>query len=261
MTVGAWLACACASAIDGSDGSELEGGGFAYEQEYEDGRLAHGENVEGGPLSSGGDASGEDVSGEDVSSEVDRGEPFASAEETLGSDGELGTLQQGLGGDCGSNSSAASALFKAVAVPDHFPPDSPLAQLSAVAIGVPLAATLGCAAFGIASMDPTCDVHDACYGEFGATQSSCDSAAREGWERACKNTYDEFAVEDGLIGLIPVIGPLLSAAELAEQACRTACLGMAKLMFEAVSQGGRSAFEAAQVGAAPSPSPQGPIFF
>ena|SRR5688572_27202392 len=247
FALGALFAGACASAVDGGEDMDFESGDLPYE--------------DGSGLvdTDDGDVVGE--SGEAYTTD-DMGEADAmTSEEVLASKGELGTLEQGLGGDCGSQSSTSSRIIKAIAVPDHFPPDSPVAQVAALAIGVPLAATLGCAAFGIANMDPTCDVHDACYGEFGATQSGCDNEAKAGWERACKNTYDEFTVGNALVGLIPVLGVALTAAEAAEQACRTACLGQAELMFQAVSRGGRSAFEEAQRGAAPPPTQTGPIFF
>jgi hypothetical protein len=104
-------------------------------------------------------------------------------------------------------------------------------------------------------MNATCAAHDACYDEFGRSKASCDDAAREGWKRACRSTYDDFSVTDGLFGLI---FPPIAGAEAVEAGCRRACEGQADLMYLAISTGGASAYEPAQrpkLGA-----PTGPIF-
>jgi hypothetical protein len=200
---------------------------------------------------------------------VDDGDAIDGAGDALAAEGgqsideeglELGTLEQQLGGSCGSTSSTVNSVFYYTTVPDHFPPDSAVALLAATAIGVPISATVGCAVFGVADMHDTCDAHDACYGTLGKSKSQCDDEARRSWRRECERTYDNISVEDGLLTF--VTGGLAAPAVLAEQACRETCLVQAEAMHLAIAAAGQSAYDAAQFDASrPIVDPQGPIFF
>ncbi len=111
-------------------------------------------------------------------------------------------------------------------------------------------------------MNSTCDTHDACYATPGKSKSECDRAARSGWERACKRTYDSIGTTDVVVGVLT--GGLMAPVSLAEQACREACVGVAQAMFLAISGAGQRAYDAAQRAASRPPVdrvPQGPIFF
>lgn len=230
--VGALLAGACA----GGDGSGMSEEG--WDESFDDGNAIDEAGVDG-------------VDGEAAELDESSGE-----EEGL----ELGTLGQALGGSCGSTSSTLNSVFFYTTVPDHFPPDSAVAQLAAVAIGVPLGASAVCAGFGIADMHSTCDQHDACYGELGRLKSDCDNEARSSWERACKNEYGSIGAGDVALGFLT--GGLTASVSIAEQTCREACLLQAQAMFAAISAAGQSAYDAAQADARrPVVDPQGPIFF
>jgi hypothetical protein len=238
--LGALCAVACAGGIDGSDPS---GADFAAEA-AESSRPVEGDAAEPSAVELRASSAA-------VTDEQDE------QDESL----DLGTVQQALGGSCGSRSDAINSVFNATTVPDHFPPDSIVAQLAAVAIGVPLGGLVACVPFGIANMGPTCDAHDACYATPGKRKSDCDSAARSGWERACKNTYGSIGAGDVALGILT--GGLTASISLAEQGCREACLGMANAMFAAISGAGQSAFDAAQRDASRPriDHSNGPIFF
>jgi hypothetical protein len=229
LVVGACLTQACA----GGDGSDLDESQFA-----EDGFADEGETIDG----AGGELAGE--GGQSID------------EEGL----ELGTLEQQLGGSCGSTSTTVNSVFYYTTVPDHFPPDSAVALLAATAIGVPISATFGCAVFGLAEMHDTCDSHDECYGTLGKAKSECDDEARRSWRRECERTYDNISLGDGF--LTAITGGLAGPAVLAEQACRETCLIQAEAMHAAIAAAGQSAYDAAQFDASrPKVTPQGPIFF
>ncbi len=92
-------------------------------------------------------------------------------------DVQIGQLEQALGGSCGSQSSTINSAYYYTTVPDHFPPDSIVAQLAALAIGIPIGGLVACLPFGVANMGPTCDAHDACYGTLGKSKGRCDREA------------------------------------------------------------------------------------
>lgn len=150
---------------------------------------------------------------------------------------ELGTARQAIGGACGSRTGALNSAFNYTTVPDHFPPDSHVASLIGLAIFP------ACAPFGIASMDGACQAHDECYGERGRSKQSCDEEARQGWRRACQNTYDDFSTADAVFGAI--VFPL-GVAELTEAGCRRSCEAQAEIMYTAVANFGDEAYEHAQ---------------
>jgi hypothetical protein len=237
--IGAVFAGACASSADGSD-PDAEFGDGAFE-----------------PVDSATGTESES-SLEPLADEANDVATLDEEEEAS----DIGTLEQALGGTCGSTSSTLNSVFNFTTVPDHFPPDSAVAAFVLPALGVPTGALVACLPFGIANMSPTCDAHDACYETRGASKSQCDNAARASWERACKNTYDAIGAGDVALGFLT--GGVTASIALAEQSCRTSCLGMAQAMFTAISSAGQSAFDAAQFEASRPRAdqlPTGPIFF
>jgi hypothetical protein len=201
----------------------------------------------------GADASSLDdprVTGDGVAEEALAEEVIAADEAILDSpsaDLELGTLEQQLGGACGSESTPLNSVFYYTTVPDHFPPDSAVAELAAAAIGVPLGASAGCALFGVAELHDTCDAHDSCYDTLGAPKADCDDEARRGWRRECERTYDTIGIGTALLAL--ATGSTVPPAAAAEQICREACLLQAEAMYLAVAAAGQSAYDAAQADA------------
>jgi hypothetical protein len=228
------------SSVDGSDPANADFGDGAFEP---------GESATG----TENEASLESIADETNDLETLEGEDEAA---------EIGSLEQALGGSCGSTSNTLNSVFNFTTVPDHFPPDSAVAAFVLPALGVPTGALVACLAFGVANLSPTCDAHDACYGTRGASKSQCDNAARDSWERACKDTYGSIGAGDVALGFLT--GGITASASIAEQGCRTSCLAMAKAMFTAISSAGQGAFDAAQTEAS-RPTigqlPQGPIFF
>jgi hypothetical protein len=240
------FACACASSVDGMAGDGVE----------------FGEGASPEAAASYDDGASSDLEAESES-DVEAVAHAESERSEASEDGvALGKLEQELGGSCGSKSNPVNSVFYYTTVPDHFPPDSAVALLAATAIGVPLSGLAACVPFGVANMHSTCDAHDACYATPGKSKSECDRAARSGWERACKRTYDSIDTTDVVVGILT--GGVSAPVSLAEQACRESCVGMAQAMYLAISAAGQSAYDAAQRDAS-RPTidrvPQGPIFF
>lgn len=253
LALGAVFASACASSGDGMnpdvDGAESE---LVLSESAEEG-AAPGVEEPAVALDQG------QYSSLDADACQAEPEPVAADE----ADVQIGQLEQALGGSCGSQSSTINSVYYYTSVPDHFPPDSIVAQVAALAIGIPIGGLVACLPFGVANMGPTCDAHDACYGTLGKSKDRCDREAKAGWERACKNTYDAIGPDDVIFGFLT--GGITAPIAIAEQGCRESCLGMAKVMHAAIAGAGQSAYDAAQFDASrpvlPPIGEEGPLFF
>ena len=103
------------------------------------------------------------------------------------------------------------------AVPNYFPPDSPVLRSLVVYTGT--GAVITCEnLFGRASMAPACNAHDACYANASMTKTSCDQKLLHDWEDKCNMQYKNVS--------LALDNPLRTA-------CRESCKSFVKLMSEA----------------------------
>jgi hypothetical protein len=130
--------------------------------------------------------------------------------------------------DCGAANSLRDVLTKYSVVPQEYPENRRLAFHVAGLVDP------SCTPLGVANFRPSCRAHDACYDVPNQNKSDCDDDFRSSLSRSCRNTYRA----RGWRWLFKATGSL--------DRCRTQCLGVANMMYQAVHHAAGDAFDAAQ---------------
>ena len=138
----------------------------------------------------------------------------------------LGGSSANAGGACGTMVGGVldfNQIATTVAIPDRFPPESPVmfSVFSTTTVLIPISS---CAAIGRASLERGCIRHDRCYDTLGSNKRECDGVLLGDWVGECHRVFKSKSQ--------PAENRPLTDEQFVNQMCLNSCLSFVHAMAE-----------------------------